>query len=69
VAYAKASGAGLAYVTLGNQAPTDINGTAGGQGPAWSPDGRRIAFWKGRNGWHLHDGRPRWHRDHGRCRG
>jgi TolB protein len=45
IAYAKPSGSGLAFVTLGNQAPTDINGTAGAFGPSWSPDGRSIAFY------------------------
>jgi Tol biopolymer transport system component len=41
--YAKPGG-GLAYVRLGNQAPTSINGTAGAFTPAWSPDGQKIAF-------------------------
>ena len=34
----------IQYVTLGNLSPTTIFGTNGDGWPAWSPDGRQIAF-------------------------
>ncbi len=46
IVYTRAPTGGLQYVTLGNLAPTDIVGTADATEPAWSLDGRTIAFGK-----------------------